>query len=659
MKNLTFLLGGVLAALTTAACNCKPPGPTGLVPDFVPKPTALSFDACPSLDENGLPVDGAVAQTKELTITNQGRVGSPLALSISGAGAAAFVLGANLPTAIDRLETVKIPISFAPTRSGGVTADLTIDDKTDATPNPVVTLEGKGSELPAQPTIETAPQKQDSSGFLKCVPDAPLSECIIDFPDTLMNQSATLQLKIRNRGCPPLKITSLEIAGRTPGSNEGFTIDSPAVLPSAVSPLVLSTADGTEERTITLRFTASDDGSGATFQSHYAVLIIKSNDPNTGDGERQPARLSIQANAIKPSIYVSPTSCNFTNSQDRCGNVARIAHKANFRVTNDGNTPVRISAVRFRSSGGTTSSDSRFSVTANIQGQTLAINSSASIEVTEMDQPLLVSDQLEIVADIPQMGAGSGGTVVVSVISGRKPCLITEPDDAIDFGDPMEELTARTFRIKNGTGPSADCGTLTVNSVAVSTQPFFSLIDPLIPPNTMLPVGGSLEATVQYRRPSSGGMQLGELKVVTNDTDYGPPQHKLVLLRSNASLDSIPNAQLTACSPTQIVADPNCAAGSQTSVSYNLSMIDPDEITLSGVNSTDNSMVREYRFILFPIPGVPSTALANHNVKMTSNKTKLTIPPGATGTYRVGLKVWDDRGQESGNTDVIVIDVYQ
>ena len=526
------------------------------MPDFVPTPTALSFSACPTRDENNMVVRDVFPDLKKLKITNQGKVGSDLGLTLTGAGASFFTLGTGLPTSIDRLAEVEIPISFSPNAQGDVRADLTIDDKTDGTDNPVVTLIGTGINLPAQPKIETAPQKKDLSGFVTCTADTPLSDCTLEFPDTLMDQSATLQLKIRNRGCPALKVTAIEIDGTTnPGTTDGFSIDSPSVQPTTASPLVLSTADGTDETIITLRFTATDDGTGASSQSHYAVLTLKSNDPVIGDGAANPARLTIQANAIKPSIYVSPTSCNFTNPQDVCGNGTRIADKATFRVTNDGSTPILISGVRFRSSGGNTSSDMRFAITTDVQGQTLQPTMSANIVVTEVDQPLLVSDQLEIVADIPGMGVGSGGTVVVSVISGIKPCLSTDPVDTIDFGDPADELTARTFRIKNGAG----CGTLIINSVAVSTQPFFSLIDPLITPNTSIPAGGQLETTVQYRRPSSGGMQLADLKIVTNDTDYGAPQYKLLLLQSNAALDQIPNAQITACQPAQLVNDPNCA----------------------------------------------------------------------------------------------------
>ncbi|MFT3707550.1 MAG: hypothetical protein QM817_07755 [Archangium sp.] len=656
MKNLSFL---VAAVALISGCKCQPPI-TMNKPDIVATPTAISFSACPTRDENGMTVQGVFPDRKKVKLNNQGKVGTPLSFAISGAGASSFAFGSEdggFPASIDSLGETELELAFSPSAKGDVRADLTIDDKTDGTDNPIVTLIGTGVNLPSQPLIETAPQKADKSGFLLCTADTPISDCTLEFPDTLMDQSATLQLKIRNKGCPALKITALEIDGSSnPGTNDGFTVDSPSILPSTGTPFVLSTADGTDETTITLRFTAVDDNSGVPSQQHIAVLTIKSNDPINGDGFANPARLTIQANAVKPSIYVSPTSCNYTNAMDNCGFSTRTPHKAQFRVTNDGSTPIQISSVKFRSSGTTTSSDQRFSVTTNIQGQTLQATNSATIEVTEVDMALLVSDQLEIVADIPGMGAGSGGTVVVSVISGIKPCLTTEPMDTVDFGDPADELSAKLVTIKNGMG----CGTLVISNIAVSQQPFFSLIDPMIPPGTQLPQGGMIQATVQYRRPSTGGQQLADMRIVTNDTDYGAPQYKLLLLQSNASLDSFPIAGLTSCQPAQLVNDPNCLMGSQNSGAYNLAMINPDEITLSGATSTDDNMVSQYRFVLRPpFPGGASAAaLENNGMWITSNKAKLTIPPGATGTYFLLLDVKDSRGQQSPASSTMTINIY-
>lgn len=656
MKNLLFV---ITAAIAITGCTRCGPGTQANKPDIVATPTAISFSACPTKDESGNVVRDVFPDRKVLKLNNQGKVSTGLAFTISGAGASAFSLGSEdggVPTDIGSLGETELGIAFSPSAKGDVRADLTIDDKTDDTDNPIVTLIGTGVNLPSQPLIETAPEKKDKSGFLLCTADTPISECTLDFPDTLMDQSTTLQLKIRNKGCPSLKITALEIDGSTnPGTTDGFAIDSPSVLPSTGTPFVLSTADGTDETTITLRFTAVDDNSGVPSQQHIAVLTIKSNDPINGDGFANPARLTIQANAVKPSIYVSPTSCNYTNTMDNCGFSTRTPHKANFRVTNDGSTPIQISAVRFRSSGGTTSSDSRFTISQNIQGQTLQPTTNATIEVTETDMPLLVSDQLEIVADIPGMGAGSGGTVVVSVISGIKPCLTTEPLDVVDFGDPADELSAKLVTIRNG----ASCGTLVISNVSVSQQPFFSLIDPLIPPGTQLAAGGSIQATVQYRRPSTGGQQLADMRIVTNDTDFGAPQYKLLLLQSNASLDSFPIASLTACQPAQLVNDPNCVMGAQNSVAFNLSMINPDEVTLSGATSTDDNGVRECRFKLLPtIPMGGSMALENNDMRTMQCQVKLTVPAGVQGTFRVALDVWDTRGQQSPASSIMVINIY-
>jgi hypothetical protein len=656
----SFPLRKIIPTLLTAALvfsceSCRMGGPQGTTPDFVPTPTALSFSACPTRDESGGAVQDVFPDLKKLLIENRGNVQGELSMSISGAGASSFTIGSSAPTSIGRQETVEVPISFSPTAKGDVRAELTIDDKIDETMNQVVTLIGTGRNQPAQPTIETGPQKTDKSGFRTCTAETPLSECELAFPDTLMNQSATLQLKISNKGCPSLKITSIEIDGSTtPGTTDGFSLE--GIAPSIVAPMVLSVADGTDETIVNIRFDAVDDGSGATSQTHFAVITLKSNDPVNGDGFANPARLTLTANAIKPSIYVSPTSCNYSNSMDNCGNAPRVANKASFRVSNDGSTPISISSVKFRSSGTTTSSDSRFSVTQNIQGQTIQPTASATIEVTEVDQPLLVADQLEIVSDIPGMGAGSGGNVVVSVISGIKPCMTTDPADDVDFGNPTEELTAKRIIIRNG----ASCGTLRLDGLSIISRStvFYTFLDPQIPPGTIVPPGGMAETTVQYRRPPSGGTHTAELVIRSNDTDYGPPSYRVMILQSTTPLDTVPVANLTACHPAQLVNDPNCTMGQSTSASFNLSMINPDEITFSAANSTDDTTVTEYKFELLGGSPFDSSALANHNIRMTSNKTKFTIPAGGTGTFRVRLDVWDDRGQKSPTPSIITVNVY-
>lgn len=653
MKNSRLLMG--FLALGVAGCRCGPPGPMTTKPDIIATPTAISFEACPTKDEAGNNVPDVFPDLKKVKLNNQTAVGADLTFSFTGAGASAFSIDGTAPMSIDRLGELELPLKFSPSARSEVRADLVIDDNTEETPNVLVNLIGSGINLPSQATIETAPQQRDLS-FVTCTSETPLSACTLDFPDTLMNQTTTLQLKIRNKGCPALKIKALKVEGQNAGTNDGFEIISPASLPSETSPLVLSTADGTEETTITIQFTATDDGSGSPSQGHYAALIIESNDPLFGDGFQNPSRIQLQANAVKPSIYVAPTSCNYTNAQDGCGNTPRIPNKANFRVTNDGATPVTISGVAFASSGTTTSANSRFAITQNIQGQTIQPTQSATLEVTETDMPLLVSDQIQITADIAGQGAGSGGTITLSVISGIKPCLTTDPLDTIDFGDPMDELSGRRLLIKNDPG----CGTLVLSEVSIAPNPFYSLVDPLVTPGTTVAAGGQVETNVQYKRPSTGGMQLGELRIKSNDTDYGPPQYKLIILQSNAAADTFPVAALTACKPSDLINDSNCTQGQSVSASFNLSMIDPDEITVSGANSTDDNMVSEYRFnLLPPFPAGGSAAdLEGNGVRAAVNKRKLTVPGGTTGTYRVGLTVWDSRGQQSPTMSTITINIY-
>lgn len=99
--------------------------------------------------------------------------------------------------------------------------------------------------------------------------------------------------------------------------------------------------------------------------------------------------------------------------------------------------------------------------------------------------------------------------------------------------------------------------------------------------------------------------------------------------------------------------DPDCLQGATMSASYNVSSINPDEVTLSGATST--GLVSEYRFVMLPpIPGGATTAaLSNHNQRSTQARSILTIAPGVTGTFRVGLEVWDSCGVKAANTSII------
>lgn len=649
---LRLLVAGIALA-SSLGCKCGPTTTTGTAPDYLPSPQALSFEACPTKDEMGGNVPDVFPDTRKVTIENRAKASGGLKLSITGTNAAAFKLVEPLPTAIDSLGSAEIQVQFSPTAKGDQTASLVIDDEYEGTENQTVTLVGTGKNLPAQATLGSAPQKTDKSGFLTCEESSPLSDCTLQFPDTLYDQTEVLEVKIKNLGCPALKITGLKIESAR-GDQQDFSIDSPAALPSETSPILLSTADGTEEMTVRIRFSPVDDGSGNT--DRFASLVILSNDPLLGDGFAQPARIALSATAVKPSIYTSPTFCDFSNPLDPCGEATKVANSATFRVTNDGNAAVQIKSVKFRSSGGNMGAGGRFTISQDIAGQMIAPTMSATLKLAHNDMPLYVSDVLDIEAVLPGPPETAAGIISVAVYGGLKPCLTTDPMDQINFNNPTEEFTAQTLRIKNGAG----CGTLIISDVALETSPFFTLVDPLVAPNTQVPAGGQVETTVQYRRPPSGGMQLGTLRIRTNDTDWGPPQYKIVQLLSQSPLDQVPVASITACTSGEIINDPQCSMGPTTSKTVNLNMLTVKEITLSGVKSTDDNMVSQYRFrLLPPLPtGVTTGNLANHDTQITTPTTKLTIPDGATGLYRISLEVWDNRGQKSGNTPVMLLNVY-
>ena len=120
-----------------------------------------------------------------------------------------------------------------------------------------------------------------------------------------------------------------------------------------------------------------------------------------------------------------------------------------------------------------------------------------------------------------------------------------------------------------------------------------------------------------------------------------------------------PVPRLTACEPSQLASDPDCLQGPTITASFSLVAITPNVVTLSGAGSTDDSRVAQYKFTLLPpIPGGATTAaLANHGVRITANKTTLTIPGLADGTYRIGMQAYDDCGQASAVTAIIVLNI--
>ncbi|MBL9037220.1 MAG: choice-of-anchor D domain-containing protein [Archangium sp.] len=662
MKTFVSLCGVVVFVASVSGCACKP-GPTAsLRPEYQADPVAVSFSACPTKDESNMTVRDVFPDTQKISITNASRTPGGLKLTIGGQDAAAFSVSGTPPTAIAGSATEEISIAFSPSKRGDLKGELTISDEFDGTDDVKVTLIGEGKNLPAQPSIETGPQKSTGTGFNVCADGSPVFDCTAEFPDTLFDKTETRQIKIRNTGCPALKITSLAIESRR-GDSQGYRIVEPATLPSATSPLLLSAADGTQEITVTIAFSPTDDGSGDIDRS--AELVILSNDPRFGDGLSQPARVSLTGNAVKPSIYAVPSLCDFSNPNDRCGYSSKTADKSQFRLTNDGSTPIKIASHTFASTGSQTNGvGTRFRIMTSIAGMTLAPNASATLEVLHTDMPTYVSDQIEVKATLAD-GVTSAGSVTLNVFGGTKPCLSTDPLDTLNFNNPATEESAQTIKIKNGTG----CGTLIVNEVRVDSNPFFSIIDPPLAANTQIAAGQEAEVQILYRRPASGGMQISTLHVRTNDSDYGPPQYKLLQLISQSPLDEVPVAEIRGCTPAQLVNDANCAMGATPSMTTTLANIsgNPKKITLSGITSYDpvpnmpgqKRAATKYKFSLLPpLPaGVTTADLANHDMQITTPTTELTIPAGVTGLFRVALVVFDDRNQQSGNVSSINVNV--
>jgi hypothetical protein len=606
---------------------------------YAASPTTLVFHSCPTRSPQGSAVADLTPDVQLVVVTNTSSSDAGLVATFSGDDAGAFSFWMPPPGGIAARGQTSLQLAFAPPTLGSFASTLALNAPGEA---PVsVSLIGDARTLPLVPTLETLPQIAGTPSFRTCTASSPLADCTLSFPDTLLNQSTTLQLKLRNTGCPTLKVTGLEIESLT-GPPHEFTIDTPSRLPSVASPMPLSVADGTDETALTVRFTPQNDGSGNP--SRTARLALHSNDPVAGAALGLPSLILLEANVLVPSISASPTLCEFSNQADRCGFTVKTANRARFVVTNTGNSSVQVSNLSFRSTGGTTGSGGRFVVSQNVQGQTLPPAASATLEVTHADQPLYLTDQLDLEASVVGQPSASAGRVTLVVRGGVKPCLSTEPPDQLTFTNPASPTT-QTLRIRNGAG----CGVLRLDALTIEPNRFFSLVGPALSPGLQIPAGGEFTATVQYERPLTGGLQLGTLHVETNDSDFAPPQHKLVQLYAATPLDQVPVAVLTACTPASLVNDPHCARGVESGFSAQLSMLAVPEITLSGFNSTDDRAIRDYRFTLVaPLPGnVTASALANSGVTTTAPTAKLTIPSGAAGIYRVQLEVWDDRGQRS------------
>lgn len=660
MKRLLIL---ALAA-TATACRCGPPTNTGNPPDYVPDPKAVQFEACPTKDEAGKAVADVFPDEKKVKVKNVGSSPGGFKATFSGDDAAAFTLDAmRTPMGIEPSVEVEVPIRFAPTKKGDSRAQLVISAEYDGAKDVTIDLIGQGSTLAAQPTLDVALQNKD----LPAMTDACLEQpdgnlrCTHDYPDTVEREASTLAITLKNLGCPALKVTGMEILPIDPSEPLSFFLDEPAVAPSETTPLLLATTGGTPVSTLKIRF--APQPSANTQRSAY--LRLKTNDPRLKDSDGNVGGLDIilQGVATKASVFTTPTSCNYSDPADDCGG-SKANNEATFLVRNDGDTAITVDSVTFKgNSSETMSQGGRFTIVTNPKGKSIAPGSAGEpLVIRHSEMPIFVQEQVVVSASIGAMGPGSGGRATVALSGGKRPCLETDPpmmngQVRIDFGAPEAELSAKALTIKNGSG--AACGDLIINKVSIDQSPFFSLLEPLVAPGTKVTPGGSAEATIQFKRPVSGGTQIGVLRIDANDLSAAAPAYFVVQLYSAAPLDERPVAVLQACIPP----DTACAMPKTTSFSVRLATLGTaKELIVSGKPSYDppaaSGGITNYQFRLVQKPSNAAGAmLEKDGQKQSSSEVKLTLDPAATGQYRVTLGVFDSRDQQSGGSADMIINV--
>lgn len=616
-------LVAVLASLSFGACRCEPPGTGKGTPDYVAQPKALSFEACPTLDSTGKPVAEVFPDEQRFLLTNVGKVGGPVNFTFSGGEDAFGLVDGKYPSYLAEGADAGVTVKFAPKAPGLSNSVLVIDDGNADTAPVEVTLSGAGSSLPAQPQLKVSAEPAPDAGrFDDCQAGF---GCQVTWPETIYGETSTLRIKLTNEGCPTLKITGLELQKLAVGGGENlaFTLREPAVLPTTETPLNLNIVDGTQEYFLVVDFQPVEDNSGDT---RYAMLSIKTSDPANPTFD-----LQLQGNGLAPSLYVTPTFCNFTDTGNCLG--ARTGNTATFRVNNNGNSALLIKNVSLDKGGWS----GRFAITQDVKGQTIPAYGTQNLVVTYTDAPTFVIDRLAIEGETLGVYAGKA---IVTVSGGVLPDLITEPDNELDFLNPPDDITTKPVTIKAGAGK----GTLIVNRTFVDPNPFFSVVSPLV--NVQIPAGTSKTIDVQYKKPLSGGSQIGVLRIDTNDPRFGPTPYKVITLYSNAPLDQIPIAVL------------NGPSGAVGSINQSLVAItsNPKKLSLSGTLSYDPQpsggqvIVTQYQFFLVKKPpSATGASLQNDGVATGTGVVDLTLDNQALGEYRIVLKVFDDKGQASQN----------
>jgi hypothetical protein len=649
-----FLTLGLLAVV---GCNCqRGPGPASALPDFTANPTVLSFESCPSQDETGAAVADVFPAVQTFTIENIGRVPGPLSVTLQGKDAALFqIVQSTLVESINNGEGVEIQVQFAPTAAGDATAELVIDDGYEETDPVKVTLSGMGSTLPAQPKIKISYQDKDSGEFVECLEsfNGSIDNCMVLWPDTYKEQSTTLKMKIENLGCPTLKVTGIELLPYNPGEDVQFFLDKPNVPPSDPTPALLSLADGTQQMELEVRFAPQDNTSPDG--QRYAYMKVLSNSVTSPE-----SNIMLFGNAAEPSLYSTPTFCDYTGPGDCQGTRVPTTgqnSKSVFQILNGGNTPVTIESVALRNLA-----PNRFKIgAANPQGKTIQPGASEPLEIEYTDAPLYVTELLDI-KGTSQSGTVTmpTNTVTIRLQGGVLPCLFTEPGDTLDFSgtagkaEKPLEICNRSLDLQGNA-----CGVLNINNVQVTQGMQFFKVKTPSPAGATVDPGACATATIEFTPPVTGGVQAGTLDLTTNDPDYTPYR---VNLLSDKPVDMIPVAVVTGPPP----------AKETPSMSVELSTLPPPPqhrvIDIYGTDSYDppnmGPIVKWSWYLERPngsAADLVQGGVSVHNKETTTGVVQLDFDPLLTGSpktglYKVHLTVFDSANQRSA-TRTLEIDV--
>ncbi len=644
-----------LALLVLAGCECNPgPGPGTALPDYVATPTVLSFEACPSQDENGAAVADVFPAIQSFTIENIGRVSGGLSITKQGRDADLFqVVQSSLVEAVGSNEKVEIQVQFSPKAAGDATAELIIDDGSDQTEPVKVTLQGSGSTLPAQPKIKISFQDKDSGDFADCLENinGSIDNCQVYWPDTYKDQTSTLKMKLQNLGCPTMKVTGIELLPFNEGEDVQFILDKPSPAPSVPNPALLSLADGTQELELELRFEPRDNG--MPDPQRYAYMKVSSNSVTSPE-----SMIMLYGAAADPNLYSTPTFCDYTKPNDDCEGTrvptSGLNAKSVFQISNGGNTPITIESVAFQNA-----SQTRFAIGgANPQGSVIAPAQSAPLEILYTDAPLFVPELIDI------KGSSAGmptNTVTIRVQGGVLPCLYTDPAQQLDFSDTTGRAE-KPIQICNRATDSLGnvCGDLNIHNVQVTQGINFFKVKAPAPVNTTLTAGNCATATIELTPPVTGGTQAGTLDITSNDPDYAPYR---LMLYSKRPEDLVPVAVIKGPAPDFFSPSLSVKLSSLTAPTPGA----PKQIDIHGEESTDDNMVSQYKFFLLPPSGavvptdadlVDSTGLSVHNKLTTEGTVYLTFPTSKTGLYKVFLTVYDNVNQAS-TAQSLEIDVRQ